>query len=94
MGKKEDYRDIAKQAAPKVQKQKPTAAMMKEADMKRNNPYRRYQNEHDQQKSPVEKRKASFQMTLQEEMNGVQADADRLGLHAAQMANTQSSLEK
>jgi hypothetical protein len=97
MSKQKDYRDTLKESKKadaqknmvkqgKVNKPKATKAMTQEAEMARNNPYRRFQNEHDEKKSPVEKRKSSFAMTMKEEVTAMQADVDRKGLNAANKA--------
>lgn len=65
------------------QKQKQSKAAIRGAEMARNNPYRRFQNEHDEKKTPVEKRKSSFEMTMQEEVNSMQKAADQKGMNAA-----------
>ena len=75
------------------QKKMQSKAAIRGAEMARNNPYRRFQNEHDEKKTPVEKRKSSFEMTMQEEVNSMQQAADQKGMNAAQKVQ-ENALDK
>ena len=96
--KMKDYREAEKakqqQDKQKQDKQKTSKAAIRSAEMARNNPYRRFQNEHDAQKGPIEKRKSSFEMTMQEEVNAMQADADKKGMRNPAQKVQENALDK
>lgn len=94
--RKEQEAAQKKEAEQKQDQQKKTQskAAMRGAEMARNNPYRRFQNEHDNQKSPMEKRKSSFEMTMNEEVNSMQQAVDQKGMHNTVPQPTETTLDR